>query len=413
MTEAFQFITEFWERGWYHAKPPLEHMQDDWDQVTQSAHSPPEVWNDLAPADVMPHVPKLNASFAGLDGWSGPELNSFSVSMTHALTDFYVFMESAACCPKKCVQIRQTHIPKPKGFCSSDQAFDVACLLPISVASIFWRLWASARLKHTCTDYRIIDWVNAWCPNDMHAGKRIRGTYIALHDIYLMLLKTATTLVALIAALPSTGRSLLWLIHAFKRQGMPMNIAAVLDSMWCPEERFLQLLGKIHSNPKHVDSSLLQGDPFSMIALHACLLAPLQDTQSKHPGIRQVLYVDDRTSASPSLDELMKDNMVNCAWPCRKQQTCNFYQLFQYTAAGQRAISEAGYSVFASFASSFTDRLDRCSISDGIYVTKGGILQRLLPSEPCHFVKGVFFCWASRFVRANILYKMTSGPVIL
>jgi len=83
----------------------------------------------------------------------------------------------------------------------------------------------------------------------MHAGKRIRGTYIALHDIYLMLLKTATTLVALITALPSTGRSLLWLIHAFKRQGMPMNIAAVLDSMWCPEERFLQLLGQIHSNP--------------------------------------------------------------------------------------------------------------------------------------------------------------------
>jgi len=125
-----------------------------------------------------------------------------------------------------------------------------------------------------------------------------------------------------------------------------------------------------------------------MIALHACLLAPLQDTQSKHPGIRQVLYVDDRTSASPSLDELMKDNMVNCAWPCRKHQTCNFYQLFQYTAAGQRAISEAGYSEFASFASSFTDGLDPCSMSDG---QKEAFCKDFCPVNSAIFVKGVFF----------------------
>lgn len=30
----------------------------------------------------------------------------------------------------------------------------------------------------------------------------------------------------------------------------------------------------------------------SMIALNVCLLAPLQDAQSKYPGVRQVLYVD-------------------------------------------------------------------------------------------------------------------------
>ena len=56
--------------------------------------------------------------------------------------------------------------------------------------------------------------------------------------------------------------------------------------------------------------------------------------------------------------------------------------------------------------------LDPGSISEDIFVTNGSVLLGILLSEPCHFWKRRVFCWANHFVRANILYKMTSVPVI-
>lgn len=56
------------------------------------------------------------------------------------------------------------------------------------------------------------------------------------------------------------------------------------------------------------------------------------------------MLIDDRKITSPSLDDechSQLDNMVNYPKTAKMQ-------LFQYTAAGQRAISEAGYSEFAT-----------------------------------------------------------------
>lgn len=158
----------------------------------------PKCGMTLPLADVMPHVSKLNASSAGLDGLSGPELN-FSVSMMHALTDFYVFMESAACCPKKWVQICQAHIPKP--MIRPLMLANKCCqhfLAPLGVSQFETHRHTQA---HTVT----IDWINAWCSNSMHAGKQ---NLVLLFMVYLMLLKQS---LYLITALPSTERSPLWL----------------------------------------------------------------------------------------------------------------------------------------------------------------------------------------------------------
>ena len=93
----------------------------------------------------------------------------------------------------------------------------------------------------------------------MHAGKQKRGTSTALHGI----LDAFETVTILDYGLTFDRTQPALAVHAFKRLGMPMNIATVLDSMWCRQERFLQLLSRIRTKPKHVDSSLLQGDPLS------------------------------------------------------------------------------------------------------------------------------------------------------
>ena len=345
MTQAFDFIESFWKSVRSREKPSIHEMKADWDLSTFHLHAAPQEWLPLTPADISKHISRLKHSSAGLDGWDGPEIAALTVPMIYALTDFYNFMESAGCCPTLWLQIRQTHIPKPKGFRASDNACDVAALRPISVTSIFWRLWGSTRMKHDQT----IAWVDSWCPSNMHAGKRKRGCYTALHEIF-QATEKGHFLASLDYSLAFDCVSPTLATHAFARLGMPSNIANVLTSMWTNQQRYLQLLGHTHLSAQHVDGSLLQGDAWSMIALNAVLLAPLLDTQVKCPDIEQVLYVDDRTITSKSLDSLSQaiDNWTAWSRKLGLVENRNKMQLFQNTEAGFRAICEAGFQDVAT-----------------------------------------------------------------
>ena len=278
----------------------LDTMCQEWDNATFSVHAIENSWSTITTADLTKVIPKLSHTSAGLDGWSGAELDAFSIEMIQELSRFYQFMETCGTCPSMWTKIRQTHIPKSKGFRPEDQACDVAALRPISVTSVFWRLWTSSRLKKP----EVTDWIKTWTPRFMHAGSRGRGCHTALHDI----VKSVENLEYLASLNFSTAfdrTHAVLAVHAFRKMGLPQGIASILQNMWCAQDRYFQLLGHTHIEPVSVNNALLQGDPWSMVALNACLLAPFMDVNTL-PQATQSLYVDDSTITCPSAETLQQ-----------------------------------------------------------------------------------------------------------
>ena len=299
ITEAFRMLKDFWITVWNEHESDVQTMYDAWDNATSSMHRESEEWPQLELADLVKHVQKLSGSSAGLDGWSGLELSFMSLDMLRALLAFYQFMEHAACSPKTWSQVRQVHLPKSKGFRPSDHACNVSALRPIGITSIFWRLWASSRIKHASA----INWVNSWTPDMMHAGARQKGCYTALQKI-LCDTDAGYYLASLDYSLAFDRTNPHLALHAFKKLGLPQNIVGLMQGMWCCQKRYFQYMGQTCLEPITVSTALLQGDPWSMIALNACLLAPVLDMKNTSPQSRQTLYVDDRTITSPDISSL-------------------------------------------------------------------------------------------------------------
>jgi hypothetical protein len=185
-----------------------------------------------------------------------------SIDMLSALTIFYQHMEQAACCPRTWCQV---HLPKPKSFRSNANACDVSALRSISVTSVFWRLRASNRIKHDSAVQRLQQSILA-------LDNEVATQLCMIHSMILMPVKI---LQVLIIVWLSTVLTHVWLCMPFASWGMPENMVGLMTSMWCNQQRLFQFIGQTSADPVTVPTALLQGDPWSMIALNACLLAPI------------------------------------------------------------------------------------------------------------------------------------------
>ena len=136
----FSFWNQVWQRSAMPEEVPADEYLNQW-QV------PPAISSTWAPVEfrhVMNAVHKQHHKSAGVDGYSGSEVAAWPVVMWSAVMMVYHTFERLQAMPSNWQCICQTHLPKaslPLG------SIPVSKLRPISVMSVFWRIYTSAKLQ--------------------------------------------------------------------------------------------------------------------------------------------------------------------------------------------------------------------------------------------------------------------------
>ena len=158
---------------------------------------------------------------------------------------------------------------------------------------MFWRLWSSSRLKHATTQ----EWLMGWTPLAMPGGLPQHGCHSAIHGL------ARDTDEDHYMASPDYAQAFdrvhpVLATHALRALGIPSCTCDLLASLWEHQERHLQFMCQTWASPVSCSSSLIQGDPWSIHALNAVLLAPFLDVKIIFPHVNQYLFVDDRSLTS-------------------------------------------------------------------------------------------------------------------
>ena len=139
--EALEAIISFWKRIWDRSSegevPVEQYLQE---------HGPERAeveWSAVSAQDLLAAARRQKYKRSGLDGWDPSETLALPPPAWQLLARVFRVFETQGCFPSRAC-LRQGHIPKD-GACEGD--IKVSALRPISVASVWWRLWASARVR--------------------------------------------------------------------------------------------------------------------------------------------------------------------------------------------------------------------------------------------------------------------------
>ena len=295
--EALGMLRRRWRKVWDREKPAAHRWREKLGQWLPTL--PEQEWPELSEEDVREGMRRQAGSSAGPDGWTGDELVD-AMFASEAITNLLNEMERAACVPAGWKQYRQAHLPKatPEGGSNTLSAEDFR---PICVASAWYRLWATSRVRSEASRR----WQDTWWDPDMVGAKKGFESHQAAASAIVaanmdMFVTSWDYSLAFDMADPAIAG------HVLSALGLPSNIGNMLMGTWGEQRRWLQLAGCALKEPERVSSSLPQGDPWSPMALCAMLLAPLRQIKHNCEDIHVQLYIDDRTWESPNIITMLR-----------------------------------------------------------------------------------------------------------
>ena len=292
--ENFSFWDQVWQRSAMPEEVPADEYLNQW-QV------PPAISSTWAPVEfrhVMNAVHKQHHKSAGVDGYSGSEVAAWPVVMWSAVMMVYHTFERLQAMPSNWQCIRQTHLPKaslPLG------SIPVSKLRPISVMSVFWRIYISAKLQGRDA----LDWYRTQLSEHQWGSRKKRDAAAAV-----VTLAEANSKGHVMASLdfsqafdrvrPERVLTIL------TRKGFPQWLASVVASIWGNQKRVLQWAGCSRREVVAVNSSMPQGDSLAPWALNVMLQIPCDIIQQLQPRLTQVLYLDDRSFVTTEVNDLFQ-----------------------------------------------------------------------------------------------------------
>ena len=233
---------------------------------------------------------------------------------------------------------KQIHLVKPSS--SSDVSLSVPAsqLRPISIFSVLWRAYASARLKSAC----VARWINRVLPAALCGGRR--GSDVL--SIMLLLFEHVDNnrfLGSLDFSKAFGHVRPLSAGAAMVHTGCPAGLVRGILSVW-RQRRLLCWGSSVHHKFIGVTESMPQGDPFAVLALGFLLRIPVLKLQARFPRLLQVIYVDDRTWCCDSAAECVE------VWNCWERESARLgfrenhskAQFFHRTAQGRKALKTRG-----------------------------------------------------------------------
>ncbi|CAE8741924.1 unnamed protein product [Polarella glacialis] len=298
--EVLRVLVTHWRKVWRRSGPDLGNLHQLLEKVLGPKRKQ-QKWAHVSATERAKEAKKQAGAAASVDGWSGDEVVSFSIEMWEAIAAMFRDCERLGLAPEDLANARQAHIPKEgKDVRETDGALHAAAMRPITVLSALWRVWGRARLRNSDT----AEWLESWLQPEICGGRR---NVDALSSV-IQLLEAACDNKSIATfdyslAFDSTSPKLA--AEIFEWLGMPIGTANLILSVWESQRRVLQYAGEANTNPEEVNTSLPQGDPWSLIAMAVVLLLPLLDLRRGPETTDIMLYVDDRAWASTNASDCM------------------------------------------------------------------------------------------------------------
>ena len=166
---------------------------------------------------------------------------------------------------------------------------------------------------------------------------------------------------------------------ALRYHGAPRSFVDALMSIWLRQRRVLAWHGVVSPQVQHVDSSIPQGDPWSVFAMGLLLRLPSLALQRVEPDLRLLFFVDDRSwsCSSPEACRHTFDFWLDHSAWLGLRENFTKAQFFHPTRAGR-------------------DRLGRCRLSAssgitvlGVHITDCNLRRNTSVKEKKRLCKGV------------------------
>ena len=296
--QALETIAQFWKTVWDRPTDTEMDPQEYFDQWGESQRLE-QRWPSVEVSEIVCSALSQKGKAMGTDGWSGAEVALFPICMWQDFLIIFQVFEQQGRFPTLWSELRQSHLPK-EGV--DPHEIPASKLRPVSILSVWWRIYISARLKTQSAQV----WYQSQLQNSQHGGRRKRDCLSAL--------------VPLLEANANKGHFIasLDLAQAFDRLtpqraivtllkfGFPSKLASGIRRIWQSQVRVLHCQGQSNPKKQHIMSSIPQGDALSPWALNLVLTTAIRQIQEQWPQSVQVILIDDRSFACPNLSELLQ-----------------------------------------------------------------------------------------------------------
>ena len=170
---------------------------------------------------------------------------------------------------------------------------------PVSVGPLLYRCWAKLRFRH-------ISWQLVQCLPSLQAGGLpglgAETLVCALQN------ETSPSSHPFVASLDfcKAFDSCDWqlAVQLLQRAGIPDSVCRCLQGMWENQVRWVSFGSCVAKSPIRQIPALLQGDPFAPLAMSLIIAPIVRRIHDRHPQIFQTTYLDDRTAAFTSMNDL-------------------------------------------------------------------------------------------------------------
>ena len=283
-------IHQYWQNIWPQPTDNLAQLQQPWPLI------PALQLPAIHPDDIRRTARRLAAKAPGLDGWTGKEIAYCPAQALELVATIYNPIEQGLPWPTSTTHWRQLHVAKP-----GKPPNRLASSRPLSISSIWYRIWNSLRIK------QLAPWIKQIMPEEQHGCLQGKGIHTAL----------IPNLAAVEANLSNNANAdnyryvggadlskafdrLAWQhgIAAVRRMCFPPTIGHAIADAWGQQRRWLTTANYVSNRP-YTAQCLPQGDSASPIGLVATLSEVFRRIQAAHPpdqhgAQRHSIFVDDR-----------------------------------------------------------------------------------------------------------------------
>ena len=276
-TEVLDSVLSFWDRIWPGEMEPEAYLRGP-------PPTEPQTWAPLK------GKPKQKGKAAGPCGWTGTELAVWPQCLWDDIAEVLQAWETRGCFPEAWSEINQVHLAKPGKAREEDSAVPVSKLRPISLLSVWWRVFMSARLR----TQEASQWLETHLHHSQTGGRKSRdaqSTCVELAEAYARQFFVASLDLSKAFDRVHPTRA----VCALRWFGFPENLVQAVSRIWGNQLRYLSWNGETLARPRKVTASMPQGDSLSpavMNLLLACLCAAIQRLV---PTAVMKVFLDDRS----------------------------------------------------------------------------------------------------------------------
>ena len=297
---ALVVIKDFWLRVW-DRDTSSETEPDSYLSEFAEPRADPQMWPAITGGVLCLAAMKQKHKVAGPDGWLGKEIFALPLKVWNDLAPVFGFFEQLQVFPEVWSHIAQIHVAKDGSARLGDGVTPALRLRPISLMSVWWRVYCAARLKGDTEQ----QWLSSKLLICRHGGRKnhdASSAFTELAEKFALGWYVGTLdLSKFFDFVTPKGAT-----AALKRHGFPHGLADAIESLWANQKRYLAWHNEVKPRPEHVATSMPQGDSLSPRVLNLLLSTPTRAILTQELETKVVAFLDDRSWASLNLGSFVR-----------------------------------------------------------------------------------------------------------